>query len=92
MIPEFSLINLTYRFDENWNVLSVHAQEKYLVKSMGIKTTCETNCYDTYTYDNVSFDKDSYDFFQQYKDLSAKEGSDDVKVDYLNMLTSSLAN
>ncbi|MBR4496992.1 MAG: hypothetical protein IKP12_07680, partial [Acholeplasmatales bacterium] len=92
MIPEFSLINLTYRFDENWNVLSVHAQEKYLVKSMGIKTTCETNCYDTYTYDNVSFDKDSYDFFQQYKDLSAKEGSDDVKVDALTMLTSSLAN
>ena len=93
MIPEFSLINLTYRFDSNWNILSCHAQEKYLVKSMGIKTTCETNCYDTYTYENVSFDKDSYDFFQQYKTLSASDEEEvETKVDALTMLTSSLAN
>ncbi len=92
MIPEFSLIKLTYKFDSNWNIIEVHAQEKYLVKSMGIKTTCETNCYDKYSYDNVSFDEDSYNFFKKYETLSAKSEKTITKDDALTMLTSSLIN
>nr|MCR5741186.1 hypothetical protein [Gammaproteobacteria bacterium] len=92
IIPEFEFVNLDYVIDSSWTILSVHANEKYLVKSMGIKTTCVTDCYDTYSYENIAFNEAEYNFFKQYQDMEPQGRSTEKNDDILTMLTSSLVN
>ncbi len=67
--PLFSYVSLTYKFDSNWNIISLHTQEKYQVStemSLGFTVDCETNCDDYFSYENVEFNKEEEAYFKKY--------------------------
>ena len=92
MIPEFEFINLDFTFNSDWKILYVRSNEKYLVKSMGIKAASETDCTETFTYNDVSFNQPDYDYFMQYKDLKPSDITPQTKTDILTLLVESLMN
>lgn len=67
--PIFSYINLTYKFDAKWNLISVDINEKFKIKnnlSFGSFVNCETIIKDTYSYSNVSFDEELINYYEKY--------------------------
>ena len=90
--PEFKSIKISYKFDSNWRVLESRIQEEYKVVSMGIAATSKTDCTETFNYENVQFEENSYSFFKQYENLAPADGDVEVKTDVLTMITSSLQN
>ncbi len=95
MIPEFSSIFIRFTIDAKYHLLQQDIKEVYTVKAMGIKAETKTNVSDVFTYDDVEFDQDSYEWFLKYRSLSAKEDTtgDDIQVEedsIMTMIVSSL--
>ena len=97
IIPRFSKIEITFIIDKNYRLLEQHIKENYTVKTMGIEADTKTNVVDTFSYDNVEFDQESYNWFMQYRGLEVAGDSldDGIKIkedDIETMLVSSLQN
>ena len=70
--PSFSSINLTIKFDANWQLLEISSDEVYDITMPVIGSiTCTANMTETFTYDNLEI-KDR-DFFADYFDLTPSD-------------------
>ena len=69
MTPEFSKIHIDITIDNEWKVLVVDYEESYTVEVL-FKVNTTTNVKDTFSYDNVSFDEEKYNFYQNYLSLT----------------------
>lgn len=94
IVPQFYSILIDYTFDGNWTLLESHVQEEYKVKAMGIEAVSKTNCVEKFSYSNVEFAENDYNFFKQYESLQPVDGDDEVVMedDVITMITSSLQN
>lgn len=94
MIPIFSSIKITFKIDKNYKLLSQQIEEVYTVKAMGVEAKTKTNVIDTFTYDNVEFDMESYNWFLKYKELEpSKDINDNLEAkepDIMSIIVSSL--
>ena len=70
--PSFSSINLTIKFDANWQLLEISSDEVYdIIMPVIGSITCTANMTETFTYDNLEI-KDR-DFFADYFDLTPSD-------------------
>ncbi len=65
--PSFDYINLTFTFDDEWNMLSLDVSEGYNA-TMGISVYCTSNYRTVYSYDQEKASSLAYvDYFKQYE-------------------------
>lgn len=63
IIPDFQSIHIDFTIDNSYRVLKAEYNEVYKVEVF-FKTTTKTHVIDSFTYDNISFDKERYDFYK----------------------------
>ena len=64
-VPVFTLINLEWVIDENYNLITATQDEEYDVTKI-IKAHTVTHVVDTYSYENIEFDENIYSYFSKY--------------------------
>ncbi len=95
IVPTFSSIEITFKIDKNYRLLSQNIKETYTVRTMGVEATTETDVIDEFSYEDVKFNQEYYDWFMQYRGLAPKADSlsDEIeakKDDIMTMVVSSL--
>ena len=92
IIPEFYSIHFEMTINSNWQILVNDIQEQYKVKSKGIEAITKTDCHEQFFYSNVSFDEDSYNYFESYAYLSVLEDDSNeiITPDCLSIVVESL--
>ena len=66
MVPEFSKIHLNITINSSWLPIKVNYEESYKVERIFVISTV-TNVTDTFYYDDISFDEEKYDYYNQYR-------------------------
>jgi len=98
IVPKFKKIEITFTIDKNYTLLEQAIKETYVVKAKGVEAETKTNVVDTFTYDDVQFNQEYYDWFMKYKSLEPiKDSSSDDEIqvkedDIASMIVSSLQN
>lgn len=83
--PSFNSIELTFKFNSNWVLESIHTEENYIISMMNMNLNIKTNINENFTYSEANSIKDA-NFFIKYKNMEAKGEKEDKKLDAQGLL------
>ncbi len=86
-VPEFSVIDISFTFNENWENLKTEAHEEYEA-TMGVSVGCRADGVTEYSYDTpyLPFCNDYENYFKKYAEMEAT-GAPDPTIDSMSALT-----
>ena len=82
--PGFNSIELTFKFNSNWILESVHTEEDYVISMMNMNLNIKTNINENFTYNDIQIKESS--FFLKYKNMEAKGEKDASVLDAQGLL------
>ncbi len=74
--PGFSKIELTYKFDSQWNIISTHTEEIYGISMFGMNLTISTDINEEFTYED-EVEIPEVDYYEAYRNMPAIGEVDD---------------